>query len=139
MFLKSFCTSQHPNKSINLSFTITDVKIKLKDLWGNRLWQNDFKKNCVRQARLGVSPERARPGSCRGTRRAPALQGARSGFLALPHSGSQTIVKLTSMLGVWNAFVLLRAKKRSVKCAILNQTETELGFMVPGLWLMVAA
>ena len=43
MFLKSFCSSQLPHKSVDLSLTITNIKNKLTDLCGNRLLQNDFK------------------------------------------------------------------------------------------------
>ena len=35
VFLKSFCRSQLPHKSVNLSFTITHTKNKLKNLYGN--------------------------------------------------------------------------------------------------------
>ena len=35
MFLKSLCRSQLPHKSVNLSFTITNIKDKLTDLCGN--------------------------------------------------------------------------------------------------------
>ena len=35
VFLKSFCRSQLPHKSVRLSFTITDIKNKLMDLCGN--------------------------------------------------------------------------------------------------------
>ena len=35
VFLKSFCRSQLPSKSVNLSFTINDMKNKLTDLCGN--------------------------------------------------------------------------------------------------------
>ena len=40
VFIKSFCRSRFPHKSVNLSFIITDTK--LTDLCGNRLFQNDF-------------------------------------------------------------------------------------------------
>ena len=43
LFLKSFCRSQLPHKSVNLSFTVTYVKNKLTDLYGNWLLPNDFK------------------------------------------------------------------------------------------------
>ena len=35
VFLKSFCRSELPHKSVNLSFTITNIKNKLADLCGN--------------------------------------------------------------------------------------------------------
>jgi len=35
VFLKSFCRSQLPHKSVNLSFTITNIKNKLTDLCWN--------------------------------------------------------------------------------------------------------
>ena len=35
VILKSFCRSQHPHKSVNLSLTITNLKNKLTDLCGN--------------------------------------------------------------------------------------------------------
>ena len=35
VFLKSFCRSQFPHKSVNLSFIITNIKNKLTDLCGN--------------------------------------------------------------------------------------------------------
>jgi len=35
VFSKSFDRSQLPHKSVNLSFTITNVKNKLMDLYGN--------------------------------------------------------------------------------------------------------
>ena len=34
-FSKSFCRSQLPNKSINISFTVTNIKNTLTDLCGN--------------------------------------------------------------------------------------------------------
>jgi hypothetical protein len=43
LFLKSFCGSQLPLKSVNLSFPITNIKKKLTDSCGNRLLRNDFK------------------------------------------------------------------------------------------------
>jgi len=42
VFIKSFCKSQVPHKSVNLSFIITNVKNKLTDLCGNGLLKNDF-------------------------------------------------------------------------------------------------
>ena len=39
---KSFCRSQHPPESINLSFTITDMEDKLTSLCGKRLLRNGF-------------------------------------------------------------------------------------------------
>ena len=44
LFVKSFCKSQFPHKSVNLSFSITNVKNKFTDLCGNWLLQNDFMK-----------------------------------------------------------------------------------------------
>ena len=35
VFIKSFCKSQFPHKSVNLSFIITDLKDKLTSLCGN--------------------------------------------------------------------------------------------------------
>ena len=35
VFQKSFCKSQFPHKSVNLSFIITDTKNKLTNLYGN--------------------------------------------------------------------------------------------------------
>ena len=35
VFLKSFCKNQFPHKSVNLSFSITNVENKLTDLCGN--------------------------------------------------------------------------------------------------------
>ena len=35
VFLKSFCRSHPPHKSVNSSFTITNMKNKLTDLWGS--------------------------------------------------------------------------------------------------------
>ena len=40
---KVFYRSQIPYKSVNLSFTITGIKNRLTDLYGNRLVQNDFR------------------------------------------------------------------------------------------------
>ena len=42
VLLKPFCRSQLPHRSVNLSFTITNLENKLTDLYGNRLLQNDF-------------------------------------------------------------------------------------------------
>ena len=39
--IKSFCKSQFPHTSVNLSFSVTDVKDTLIDLCGNRHVQND--------------------------------------------------------------------------------------------------
>ena len=35
VFIKSFCKSQFPHKSVHLSFIITNVQHKLTDLCGN--------------------------------------------------------------------------------------------------------
>ena len=35
VFLKSFCKSQFPHKSVNLFFTLVIAKDKLRDLWGS--------------------------------------------------------------------------------------------------------
>ena len=40
---KAFFRSQLPHRSVNLLFTITNIKHKLTDLCGNLLVQNDFK------------------------------------------------------------------------------------------------
>ena len=40
-FCKSFCKSQFPHKSVNLSFIITNIKSQLTDVCGNELLQND--------------------------------------------------------------------------------------------------
>ena len=46
MFLKSFCKSHVPHKSVNLSSTFTHIKIK--NLCGNCLWPNEFENtSCV--------------------------------------------------------------------------------------------
>jgi hypothetical protein len=42
VFLKLFCKSQVPHKSVNLFFILVAVKDKLTDLWGSWLLQNDF-------------------------------------------------------------------------------------------------
>ena len=42
VFIKSFCKSQLPQKSVNLSFITTNIKNKLTDSCGNRLFQNYF-------------------------------------------------------------------------------------------------
>jgi hypothetical protein len=42
MFLKSFCRSELTHKSSNLSWTISNIKKKLTDLYGNWLLQNEF-------------------------------------------------------------------------------------------------
>ena len=44
MFLKSFCRSQLPHKSVNVCLTFTYMKNKRADLCGNRLLQNDLTK-----------------------------------------------------------------------------------------------
>jgi len=41
-FLKSLCRSQLLHESVNLSFTLTNMKNKLTDSCGNWLLQNDF-------------------------------------------------------------------------------------------------
>ena len=41
-FLKSFRRSQLPHKSVNVSFTITDIKNQMTDMWANGLLQNDL-------------------------------------------------------------------------------------------------
>ena len=55
VFLKSFYISHPPHRSVNLSFTVTNVKNTMTDLCGNRLVKNDFmntfyeiKKDCDR-------------------------------------------------------------------------------------------
>ena len=52
VFLKSFCKSQLPNKSVNLFFILVIVKDKLTDLWGSCLFPNDFK-NTLCEIRVG--------------------------------------------------------------------------------------
>ena len=42
VFVKSFCKSQFPNKSVNLFFILVTIKESLTDLWGSRLLQNEF-------------------------------------------------------------------------------------------------
>ena len=42
VFFKSFCRSQLSHKFVNLSFTISNIKNKLTELCGNRLFKNDF-------------------------------------------------------------------------------------------------
>ena len=46
----SFCRRQLPQKSINLSFTIPNMRIELTDLWGNWPWKMTLKTLCLRQA-----------------------------------------------------------------------------------------
>ena len=48
VFLKSFCRSQRPHKSVNLSFTVTSNKNKQTDLCGNILLQNDIENTLCR-------------------------------------------------------------------------------------------
>ena len=43
VFLKAFRRSQLPHKSVNLSFTITNIKHKSMDFCGNWHLQNDLK------------------------------------------------------------------------------------------------
>ena len=45
--LKSFFRSQLPHKSVNLSFTTTNMKNKLMGFCGNRLLQNVYKERTV--------------------------------------------------------------------------------------------
>jgi len=42
VFIKSFCKSQFPQTSVNLSFDITNLKNKVTNLCGNQLLQNYF-------------------------------------------------------------------------------------------------
>ena len=42
VFIRSFCKSQFPHKSVHLSLITTNTKNKLTNLCGNRLLQNDF-------------------------------------------------------------------------------------------------
>ena len=42
VFIKSFCKSQFPHRSVELSFIITNLKSKLTDLCGNWLLHNVF-------------------------------------------------------------------------------------------------
>ena len=42
VYIKSFRKSQFPDKSVNLSFIITNMHSKLTDLCGNRFLQCDF-------------------------------------------------------------------------------------------------
>ena len=42
VFIKSFGKSQFTHRSVNLSFSITNLKNKLTDLCGNRLLRNNF-------------------------------------------------------------------------------------------------
>jgi len=43
VFLKSFCRSHPPHKSVRLTFTITNITNKFTNLCENRLLQNDLK------------------------------------------------------------------------------------------------
>ena len=43
VFMKSFCKSQFPHNSVNLSLIITNIKNNLTDWCGNRLSKNDFR------------------------------------------------------------------------------------------------
>ena len=42
LFIKSCCKSQFPHKLVNLSFVVTNIKNKLRDLCGKRILQIDF-------------------------------------------------------------------------------------------------
>jgi hypothetical protein len=42
VIINSFCKSKFPHELVNLSLSITIIKNKLTDLWGNGLVQNDF-------------------------------------------------------------------------------------------------
>ena len=56
VFLKSFCKSRFPHKSIKLNLILVILKDQLTDLWGVGLLQNDFKSTVceIRPARLGT-------------------------------------------------------------------------------------
>jgi hypothetical protein len=41
VFLKSFCNSQFPHKSVSLSFILVMMAVKLTDLLGNSFLQNN--------------------------------------------------------------------------------------------------
>jgi hypothetical protein len=43
VFVKSFCRSQVPHNSVNLSFTNSNIKVELTDLCGIDFFKNDFK------------------------------------------------------------------------------------------------
>ena len=62
-FLKSFCRGQPLHKSVNVSFVITNVKDRLRDLCANRLLQNDFRKtlHAIKCYGEGFSSERGSP------------------------------------------------------------------------------
>jgi len=71
VFIKSFCESQFPHKSVNVSFIITDIKNELTDLCGNSLLQNNFINTfCEIRVYVGevVGPGRARLGRERAPR-----------------------------------------------------------------------
>ena len=69
---KSFCISQIPHNSVNLSFAITSIKNWLTELCGNCLLQNEFK-DTLSEIRLNAADPRvrnstpARTRSARGT------------------------------------------------------------------------
>ena len=48
VLITTLCRSQLSHKSVNLSFAITNMNGKFKDLCGDWPWQNEFKTLCVR-------------------------------------------------------------------------------------------
>ena len=59
VFFKSFCRSQLHQKSVNLSFSITNIKKRLTDLCRNWHLQNDFE-NTLREIKPGQRLEVSR-------------------------------------------------------------------------------
>ena len=70
-FIKSFCKSEFPHKSVILSFMITYMKYTSTDLCGNCFFHNDFintfceTKRCRRRRRARCPPTYSRIRGCR--------------------------------------------------------------------------
>ena len=65
LFTKSFCRSQFPHKSVNLSFIMANINNKLTDLCVNGLLQNDFLHSLWHEKAVGnLGLFTAREGRC---------------------------------------------------------------------------
>ena len=107
VFIKSFCKSQFPHKSINLFFIITNIKNELTGLRGGWLMQNDFI-NTFSAINLRRPGRKACP-------------------CGLPHSGWTPFLKLTPKFTGYKS-VNLRAK--SVNLNPSTQERCDLGAIV---------
>ena len=111
VFIKSFCKSQFPHKSVDLSFILVIIQDKLTSLCGNRLLQNNFINTCceIRAVRVVARSARTPPTVERRERYLELL------FFLLQYSQADTKVHepyIRARLGTWSCMVNSCSSKR---------------------------